>query len=44
MVIPYLFAKRLLGLMLSLPGVKVERDSRTYWFSNYSYFKTNAET
>ena len=43
-VIPYLLAKRLLVLMLSLSGVKVERDSRPFWIGNYSYFETNAMT
>ena len=43
-VLPYSVAKRLPGLRLSPPGMKVERDRRTRWLGNYSYFKTNAET
>ena len=43
-VIPYLVAKRLPGLRLISPGVKVERDRRPLWIGDYSYFKTNAET
>ena len=43
-VLPYLVAKRLPGLRLSLPGMKVERDRRPRWLGNYSYFKTNADT
>ena len=43
-VLPYSAAKRLPGLRLSPPGVKVERDRRPRWLGDYSYFKTNAET
>ena len=43
-VLPYLVAKRLPGLRLSPPGMKVERDRRPCWIGNYSYFKTNSET
>ena len=43
-VLPYYVAKRLPGLRLSPPGVKVKRDRRPCWLDNYSYFKTNAET
>ena len=43
-VLPYSVSKRLPGLRLSLPGVKLERDRRTCWLGDYSYFKTNAET
>ena len=43
-MLPYLVAKRLPGLRLILPGVKVERDRRPCWLGDYSYFKTNAET
>ena len=43
-VFPFFVAKRLPGIRLSLPGVKVERDRRPRWLGNYSYFKTNAET
>ena len=43
-VLPYLVAKRLLGLRLIPPGVKVERDRRPWWLGGYTYFKTNAET
>ena len=43
-VLPYLVAKRLPGLRLSPPGVKVGQDRRPFWISDYSYFKTNAET
>ena len=43
-VLPYLVAKSLPGLRLSLPGVKVERNRRPRWIGDYSYFKTNAET
>ena len=44
LVLPYSVAKGLPGLMLSPPGVKVERDRRPRWLGDYSYFKTNAET
>ena len=37
-------AKRLPGLRLSPPGVKVEQYKRPRWLGDYSYFKTNAET
>ena len=43
-VLPYLVAKGLPGLRLSLSGVKVERDRRPCWLGNYSFFLTNAET
>ena len=43
-VLPYLVAKGLPGLRLSLLGVKVERDWRPRWLGDYSFFKTNAET
>ena len=43
-VLPYLVSKRLPGLRLSPPGVKVERDWRPCWLGDYIYFKTNAET
>ena len=43
-VLPYSVAKGLLGLRLSQPGVKVERDQRPCWLGDYSYFKTNAKT
>ena len=43
-VLPYSVAKRLPGLRLIPPGVKVERDRRPRWLGDYSYFKTNAET
>ena len=43
-VLPYLVTKRLPGLRLSPPGVKVERDRRPRWLGDYSYFKTYAET
>ena len=43
-VLPYLVAKRLPGLRLSPPDVKVEQDRRPPWIDGYSYFKTNAET
>ena len=42
-VLPYLVTKRLPGLRLSPPGVKVERDRRPRWLGDYSYFKTNAK-
>ena len=44
MVIPYLVAKRLLGLRLIPPGVKMERDRRPRWLGNYSYYKTYSKT
>ena len=44
MVLPYSVDKRLPGLKLSPPGVKVERDRRPHWLGDCSYFKTNAET
>ena len=44
MVLPYLVVKRLPGLRLIPPGVKVERDRRPRWLSDYSYFKTNVKT
>ena len=37
-VFPFFVAKRLPGIRLSLPGVKVERDRRPRWLGNYSYF------
>ena len=43
-VLSYLVDKGLLGIRLSPPGVKVERDQRPHWLGDYSYFKTNAET
>ena len=43
-VLPYLVAKRLLGLRLIPSGVKVKRVRRPHWLGDYSYFKTNAET
>ena len=43
-VLPYPVAKRLPGLRLSPPSVKLEQDRRPSWIGNYSYFKTNAET
>ena len=43
-VLPHSVAKRLPGLRLSPPGVKVERDRRPLWLGNYSYFKTSTET
>ena len=43
-VLPFSVAKRLPGLRLIPPGVKVERDRRPRWIGDYSYFKTNAET
>ena len=44
LAIPYLVDKRLPGLKLSPPGVKVEGDRRPRWIGDYSYFITNAET
>ena len=44
LVLPYLVAKGLPVLRLSLSGVKVEWDWRPRWIGDYSYFKTNAET
>ena len=35
-VLPYLVYKRLPGLSLSPPGVKVERDRIPRWIGNYS--------
>ena len=43
-VLPYSVAKRLPGLRLSLPGVKIERDRRPRWLGNYSFNPINAET
>ena len=37
-VLPYSVAKGLPGLMLSPPGVKVERDWRPCWLGDYSIF------
>ena len=42
-LLTYLVAKRLPGLSLSPPGMKVERDRIPRWLGNYSYFKTNAD-
>ena len=42
-VLPYPVAKRLMGLRLNPPGVKVERYRRSRWIGDYSYFKTNAK-
>ena len=44
MILPYSVAKRLPGLRLNPPGVKVERDRRPCWLGDSIYFKTNAET
>ena len=38
-LLPYLVAKGLLGLRLSPPGVKVERDRRPLLLGDYIYFK-----
>ena len=43
-VLPYSVAKRLPGLRLSLPSIKVERDRRPPWIGDYIYYKTNART
>ena len=43
-VLPYLVAKRLPGLRLNPPDVKVEQERIPCWLGNYSYYKTNAET
>ena len=43
-VLPYLVAKRLPGLRLIPPGVKVERDMIPRWLGNYIYFNTNVES
>ena len=44
MVLLYSVAKRLPGLRLSPPGVKVERDRRQRCIGDYTYFKNNAKT
>ena len=44
LVLPYSVTKRLPGLRLSPPGVKVEWDRIPCWIGDYSYFKTNSET
>ena len=44
MVLNYLVAKRLPGLRLSSPGVKVEWERRPHWLGDYSSFKNNADT
>ena len=43
-VLPYLAAKRLPGLRVVPPGLKLERDRRPCWLGDYCYFKTNAKT
>ena len=43
-VIPYSVAKRLPGLRLSLPGVKIERDGQPRWLGNYSFNPIKDET
>ena len=43
-VLPYSVAKRLPGLWLSLPVVKIERDRRPNWLGNYSFNPINAKT
>ena len=43
-VLPYLVVKRLLGLRLSPPRVKLERDRISRWIGAYSYYKNNAKT
>ena len=43
-VLPYSVAKRLPGLRLSPPGVKIERDRRPRWIGDYSFNTINAET
>ena len=43
MVLPYLDAKQLPGLWLSLLGVKIERNRRPRWLSNYSFNPINAK-
>ena len=42
-VLPYSIAKRLPGLRLSLPGVKIERDCRPHWLGEYSFNPINAK-
>ena len=43
-VLPYPFTKRLPGLRLSPPGVKIERDRRPCWLGDYSFNPINAKT
>ena len=43
-VLPYSVAKRLPGLRLSPPGVKIERDRRPRWLGDYSFNPINADT
>ena len=43
-VIPFSVAKRIPGLWLSPPGVKIERDCRPRWLGNYNFNPINAET
>ena len=44
MVLPYSMTKRLPGLRLITPDVKVEQDRIPCCLGDYNYFKTNAET
>ena len=37
-VLPYLVAKGILGLRLSPPGVKGERDRKPRWLGDYNFF------
>ena len=43
-VLPYLVAKRLPGLRLSPPGVKIERDRRPRWIGDYIFNPINSKT
>ena len=43
-MLPYSVAKRIPGLRLSPPGVKIERDSRPRWIVNYGFNPINAKT
>ena len=43
-VLPYSVTKRLPGLRLRPPGVKVERGGRPCCTGDYSYYKNNAKT
>ena len=43
-VLPYSVAKRLPGLRLRPPGVKIERDHRPRWLGDYSFNPINAKT
>ena len=43
-LLPYSVAKELLGLRLTPPGVKEERDRQPWWIGDFSFGNLNSET